>query len=66
MRPGCWRNRCKFGLLSCGQRFDALQEFDTSEQLYSKSDGIFRGMCDKSSITLGDIKNASKAREAES
>ena len=63
MRFGCWKNRCKFKQLLCGQIFDDLQEFDTPERLYNKSDGIFRGMCDRSSITVDDIKNVSKARE---
>lgn len=44
---------------------DASQEFDTPKELYSIPDGIFRGMCDRSSITLDDIKHASKARDAE-
>ena len=43
---------------------NASQEFDTPEQLYSIPDGIFRGMCDRSSITIDDIKNASKDAEA--
>ncbi|KAK0469912.1 ABC transporter, partial [Desarmillaria tabescens] len=33
-----------------------IAEFDTPSQLYQKTDGIFRGMCDRSSITLDDIR----------
>ncbi|KAF8623627.1 hypothetical protein AX17_007328 [Amanita inopinata Kibby_2008] len=48
-------------VLDAGQ----IAEFDTPERLYNISNGIFRGMCDRSSITLGDIKLAStKALEA--
>ncbi|KAI0072747.1 P-loop containing nucleoside triphosphate hydrolase protein [Panus rudis PR-1116 ss-1] len=39
-----------------------IAEFDTPENLYNKSDGIFRGMCDRSSITLDDIILAAKLR----
>jgi hypothetical protein len=38
------------------------QEFDTPEKLYAMPDGIFRGMCERSSITLDDIKSAAKLR----
>ncbi|KAI9439889.1 ABC transporter [Lactarius indigo] len=38
-------------------------EFDAPEVLYAQ-DGIFRGMCDRSSITLKDIRGARKEREA--
>ncbi|KAK2460902.1 hypothetical protein APHAL10511_007372 [Amanita phalloides] len=41
-------------VLDAGQ----IAEFDTPERLYDISDGIFRGMCDRSSITLEDIKSA--------
>lgn len=37
-----------------------IAEFDTPSQLYLKTSGIFRGMCDRSSITLDDIRLASK------
>lgn len=37
------------------------QEFDTPAKLYEKQDGIFRGMCERSSITLDDIKLGAKA-----
>ncbi|KIL64510.1 hypothetical protein M378DRAFT_163292 [Amanita muscaria Koide BX008] len=47
--------------------FDAGQiaEFDTPERLYDRPNGIFRGMCQQSSITLDDIKNASISRQSE-
>ncbi|EIW84231.1 P-loop containing nucleoside triphosphate hydrolase protein [Coniophora puteana RWD-64-598 SS2] len=35
-----------------------IAEFDTPDALYAKTDGIFRGMCDESSISLDDIQNA--------
>jgi len=40
------------------------QEFDTPTKLYTVDNGIFRGMCDRSSISWDDIRYASKAREA--
>jgi hypothetical protein len=39
-----------------------FQEFDTPAALFSMSDGIFRGMCERSAITLDDIKLAAKAK----
>lgn len=40
-----------------------LQEYDTPTNLY-ESNGIFRGMCERSSITLEDIRHAlAKQRE---
>ncbi|KAH6913063.1 ATP-binding cassette transporter YOR1 [Coprinopsis sp. MPI-PUGE-AT-0042] len=36
----------------------SLQEYDTPENLYHHPDGIFRGMCERSSITLEDIRLA--------
>ena len=36
-----------------------IAELDTPANLYRKSDGIFRGMCDRSGISLGDIEMAS-------
>ena len=39
-----------------------FQEFDTPANLFTLSDGIFRGMCGQSSITLNDIKLAAKAK----
>ncbi|KAJ8692856.1 hypothetical protein PTI98_010127 [Pleurotus ostreatus] len=46
-------------VLDAGQ----IAEFDTPLNLYSKADGIFRGMCERSSITLDDIRLASKIRD---
>jgi hypothetical protein len=40
-----------------------IAEFGVPEDLYSQ-DGIFRGMCERSSITLEDIRSAGKEREA--
>src|SRR6266702_2497275 len=40
-----------------------IAEFDVSEVLHAQ-DGIFRGMCEHSSITLEDIRRARKEREA--
>ncbi|KAK0204702.1 P-loop containing nucleoside triphosphate hydrolase protein [Desarmillaria ectypa] len=39
-----------------------IAEFDTPSQLYQKTNGIFRGMCDRSSITLDDIRLASTTK----
>jgi hypothetical protein len=39
-----------------------IAEFGVPEDLYSQ-DGIFRGMCERSSITLEDIRRAGKERE---
>lgn len=36
------------------------QEFDTPATLFAKQDGIFRGMCERSSITMEDIRLADK------
>ncbi|KAF9268335.1 hypothetical protein L218DRAFT_954696 [Marasmius fiardii PR-910] len=44
-------------VLDAGQ----IAEFDTPANLYEKS-GIFRGMCERSGISLEDIKMAKKAR----
>jgi hypothetical protein len=38
------------------------QEFDTPARLFEIPGGIFRGMCDHSSISLDDIKMAAKTR----
>ncbi|RDB25853.1 Oligomycin resistance ATP-dependent permease YOR1 [Hypsizygus marmoreus] len=43
-------------VLDAGQ----IAEFDTPVQLYNITNGIFRGMCDRSSITLDDLKVAAK------
>ncbi|KAF8258908.1 ABC transporter [Lactarius quietus] len=40
-----------------------IAEFGVPEDLYAL-DGIFRGMCERSSITLEDIRSAGKEREA--
>ena len=40
-----------------------IAEFDTPANLYKQTDGIFRGMCDRSSITLDDILFAAKATQ---
>ena len=40
-----------------------IVEFGVPEDLYAQ-DGIFRGMCERSSITLEDIRGAAKEREA--
>ncbi|PPQ64144.1 hypothetical protein CVT24_008774 [Panaeolus cyanescens] len=37
-----------------------IAEFDTPATLFAKPDGIFRGMCERSSITMEDIKLAAK------
>ncbi|KAK7051247.1 hypothetical protein VNI00_004747 [Paramarasmius palmivorus] len=46
-------------VLDAGQ----IAEFDTPARLYEKTNGIFKGMCDRSSISLDDIKLAAKARK---
>ena len=40
-----------------------IAEFGIPEDLYGQ-DGIFRGMCERSSITLEDIRRAGKERKA--
>ncbi len=40
-----------------------IAEFDTPEALYAQN-GIFRAMCEHSSITLEDIRRACKVSEA--
>jgi len=47
-------------VLDAGQ----IAEFDTPTNLYNAKEGIFRGMCDGSSISWEDIRHAAKAREA--
>ncbi|KAJ7039616.1 ABC transporter [Mycena alexandri] len=39
-----------------------IAEFDTPARLFQIPDGIFKGMCDHSSISLDDIKMAAKTR----
>ena len=46
-------------VLDAGQ----IHELDTPENLYQTANGIFRMMCDRSSITLEDIRSARKERE---
>ncbi|KAF8813301.1 ABC transporter [Phlegmacium glaucopus] len=48
-------------VLDAGQ----IAEFDTPANLFAIPDGIFRGMCERSSITLTDIKLAAKAKANE-
>ena len=40
-----------------------FQEFDSPASLFALSDGIFRGMCEQSGITLRDIKLAAIAKK---
>jgi len=40
-----------------------ISEFDTPTRLFNMEDGIFRGMCDRSKISLGDIQQAAKLQE---
>lgn len=46
-------------MLDAGQ----IVELDTPENLYHKEDGIFHSMCERSSITLEDLKKAAKGAE---
>ncbi|CAE6472878.1 unnamed protein product [Rhizoctonia solani] len=46
-------------VLDAGQ----IAEFDTPMALYKRTDGIFRSMCERSSITAEDISNASSSRK---
>jgi hypothetical protein len=39
-----------------------LAEMDTPENLFTNPNGIFRGMCERSSITFEDINAAQQAR----
>ncbi|CUA69652.1 ABC transporter C family member 12 [Rhizoctonia solani] len=47
-------------VLDAGQ----IAEFDTPMALYKRTDGIFRSMCERSSITAQDILNASSSRQS--
>nr|VWO99753.1 Phosphate:H symporter (Phosphate:H symporter, variant) [Ganoderma boninense] len=47
-------------VLDAGQ----IAEFDTPANLFNMTGGIFRGMCERSSISLSDIRTAEKAKEA--
>ncbi|KAG0695501.1 ABC transporter [Suillus ampliporus] len=44
----------------CVMDAGTIAEFDTPTNLFAMPDGIFRGMCERSSITLNDILSASK------
>ena len=48
-------------VLDAGQ----IAELDTPMNLYQRADSIFHGMCERSGITLEDIRRAAKQREAE-
>jgi ATP-binding cassette, subfamily C (CFTR/MRP), member 1 len=41
-----------------------IVELDTPVNLFKKDGSIFRGMCDRSGITLDDIQHAAKQRDA--
>ena len=40
-----------------------IVEFDTPRRLFDMEDGIFRGMCNRSEVSLEDIRRATKLRE---
>jgi len=40
-----------------------IVEFDTPTRLFDMEDGVFRGMCDRSKISLDDIRRAANLRE---
>ena len=40
-----------------------IVEFDTPARLFNMEDGIFRGMCNRSKVSLEDIRRATKLRE---
>jgi len=40
-----------------------IAEFDIPTRLFDMDDGIFRSMCDRSKISLEDIRRATKSRE---
>lgn len=46
----------------CVMDAGTIAEFDTPAKLYMRQDGIFRGMCERSSISLDDIAFAAKVR----
>ena len=57
-RDGCWFCGCKFLFVHYIFCITMLpQEFDTPCNLYH-STGLFRGMCDRSNVTLEDIQTA--------
>lgn len=39
-----------------------IAEFDTPENLFDRPDGIFRSMCDRSSISRDDILHAAQQK----
>jgi ABC-type multidrug transport system fused ATPase/permease subunit len=47
-------------VLDAGQ----IAEFDTPMALFKRTDGIFRSMCERSSITAQDILSASSSRKS--
>ena len=49
----------KICVMDAGQ----VAEFDTPSNLFSRTDSIFRSMCDQSSISWEDIRLASKVKE---
>lgn len=42
-----------------------IAELDTPENLYQIENGVFRGMCERSGITLNDLRHATKERGVE-
>ena len=40
-----------------------IAEFDTPTRLFNMEDGIFRGMCDRSKISLEDVRRGASLRE---
>jgi len=40
-----------------------IAEFDTPARLFDIGDGVFRGMCDRSNISLEDIWRAARLQE---
>ena len=40
-----------------------IVEFDTPTRLFNMEDGIFRSMCNRSEVSLEDIRRATKLRE---
>ncbi|KAH8100094.1 P-loop containing nucleoside triphosphate hydrolase protein [Cristinia sonorae] len=49
----------------CVMDAGTIAEFDTPANLFNISNGIFRGMCDRSSISLDDILWAAKERQVD-
>ena len=50
------------GSASCVMDQGNVVELDTPEVLFAKTSSIFRGMCDRSSITIEDIRAAMRTR----